>query len=62
MNDNTIDWSDETDERYFVALANEAVAHGDLRGARAFAAQYDSSHGGTPLQRLARRLHLAHAA
>lgn len=61
MDKNTNTWA-EADEHYFVALANEAVALGDLRGVRSIAAQYDSSHGGTPLHRLARRLHLTHAA
>ncbi len=59
MNENK-NRSTESDERYFVALANEALAEGDVRAARGFAAQYKSSHEGeTRLHRLARRFHLA---
>lgn len=61
MSIDNVNWL-ESDERYFVALANEAVALGDLRGVRRAAAQYDASHrGASPLRRLTRRLR-AHAA
>lgn len=52
--------STESDERYFVALANNALATSDVRTARRFAAQYDSAHHDeSRLHRLARRFHLA---
>jgi hypothetical protein len=53
----------ENDERYFVALANEAVALGDLRGTRSLAAEYDpAARRKSRLRGLARRLQKAHAA
>ncbi|TNM39598.1 hypothetical protein FHP29_12020 [Nocardioides albidus] len=50
----------ESDDRYFVALAHQALEAGDVQGARGVAAQYRSAHSGESRRhRLARRLHIA---
>ncbi|TNM39727.1 hypothetical protein FHP29_12745 [Nocardioides albidus] len=59
----------DPDEHYFVALVNEALALGDLRSARAIAAQYASAqdtarhtaahNAESRRHRIARHLHLA---
>lgn len=54
MNENT---ATETD-RYFVAMANERIAHMDLAGARRLAREAAASRPGSSRGRRVPRLHL----